>query len=204
MAEWRSREGPAVLLSLLLAFGTNCLMPPEMYEPAYRVPATGAHAAESGSGVGRVEGNPWVCSGGGFDVGVRAAARSDVGGGTGLVMLVKFAGDIRGLYSGVGSGPRAELSRMVFENEDIIWNAGGEFAIFGGWDCCSMGVHLHWSEENGAWGIGPRIGIGVGAAGRHLELYLVSTAYLWLGADKNEAFTAGVEADIRLCAGVYF
>lgn len=50
------------------------------------------------------------------------------------------------------------------------------------------------------WGVGPRIGYGVGLFRERFELYILATGSLWLG-EADDAFDVGAEADIRACLG---
>jgi hypothetical protein len=66
----------------------------------------------------------------------------------------------------------------------------------------SPGLAAQW-DDRGAWGVGPRCGIGRCVRRQRFSATLLAEACAWLGSD-GEDFDAGIEGQLRLALGGYF
>ena len=57
--------------------------------------------------------------------------------------------------------------------------------------------------EGDMWSMAPHALYGIGHFGERAEIYIGGSAYLWLG-ERDDAFDADVEADVRLVVGLRF
>ncbi len=154
----------------------------------------------------RMEVSSWVFSGG-----VLGSARTGSGAGQGWTAVVGAEGSF--LFPDLFG--QTEFSHVQIEISHVTYDEGGTQSdmtrvVFNGF---SGGNSSRWHRLGGGlgmsfgdgdfWAAGAQALYGVGFFGRHAELYLGASAYLWFG-ERNEEFTVGVEADIRLAAGLRF
>lgn len=142
-------------------------------------------------------GGYWKLSGGPL-----ASARTDLGTGTGWTGVLGGGGGDESL----GLGVQVEVSRVEYENSDGVRQelhratvgAGGRFgpAVLGGGLAFSFG-------PGDIWATGPQLTCGIGVFGRHAELYLAASGYVWIG-ERDDEFDLDLEGDVRLVAGFRF
>jgi len=135
-----------------------------------------------------------------------ASASSDSGGGTGVAAqlgelidsgMVQFVEYARIRYED------ADLNRISFGGllyDRYPWGFELEPAppASATW-IYSLGCAAQW-DDRGAWGVGPRCGIGWCVRGRRLSATLLAEACAWLGSDGQD-FDAGIEGQLRLALG---
>ncbi len=154
----------------------------------------------------RMEVSSWVLSGG-----VLGSARTDSGTGEGWTAVVGADGSF--VFPELFG--QTEFSHVQIEISHVTYDEDGvqsdmtrvAFSGFSGgnssrWHRLGGGLALSF-EEGGFFSVGPQVLYGVGFFGRHAELYLGASAYLWLYERDGET-TVDVEADIRLAAGLRF
>jgi len=129
-----------------------------------------------------------------------AAARTDLGTGTGWtgILTVGGATDLLDLHM------RVEVSRVEYENSDGVRRELHRATVGGGggFGPVVLGGGLAFSFGPGdIWATGPHVSIGVGCFRRRGELCLTGSAYAWFG-ERDDNFDFDVEGDVRLAAGI--